>query len=270
VSQVASTPLRLALSRCAGWLADRRVPRALRGPLYRSYARWYGVDLSELRIALDEHPSFAAFFVRRLREGARAFASDPELLPAPCDGTLQAAGEIAEDSLLQAKGRPYSVRALLAGAGAGAALDGGFAWTIYLSPRDYHRVHAPFAGALADVRWVPGSRHSVAPRVLERRDVLARNERAVLTLATADGPHFLVLVGAFNVGRIRVVGVERRRDGAIDPPRAVARGDELARFELGSTVVLIAPRGSFRPIAGPEPGARVRMGEPLGRRARPA
>jgi phosphatidylserine decarboxylase len=250
------------LSHAVGWLADRKLPRALRAPLFRAYAACYGVDLGELRLPLAEHPSFAAFFVRRLRPGARPFTEDASALPSPADGRIQAVDRIAAGSLLQAKGRPYEVGELLAGAQAGVELEGGTAWTIYLSPRDYHRVHAPLDGTLADVRWIGGGRSSVKPGVLERRDrVLATNERAVLRLATARGPLFLVMVGALNVGRIRIVGVP---EGSAFPGRKFARGDELARFELGSTVVLIAPPGGPRPV-GPAAGAAVRMGEAIGR-----
>jgi phosphatidylserine decarboxylase len=252
------------LSHAIGWLADRKLPRALRAPLFRAYAACYGVDLGELRLPLAEHPSFAAFFVRRLRPGARPFTEAASELPSPADGRMQAVDRIQAGCVLQAKGRSYAVAELLAGAADGLDLEGGTAWTIYLSPRDYHRVHAPLAGTLAEVRWVGGGRSSVKPAVLARRErVLVTNERAVLRLATARGPLFLVMVGALNVGRIRIVGVPQGAAPAA-AGREFARGDELARFELGSTVVLIAPPGGPRPI-GPAAGAPVRMGEPIGR-----
>lgn len=263
-----STPLRRGLSLCAGWLADRRIPRAWRAPLFRAYARRYRVDLADVRLPLAEHPSLAAFFVRRLREGARSFPSDPRTLPSPCDGTLQASdrigGELGGELLVQAKGRPYSVRELLGGVGGDVALDGGHAWTIYLSPRDYHRVHTPVDGELAEIAWTPGARYSVAPGVLAARaKVLSINERCAMRLDTPRGPVLLVMVGALNVGRIRVVGVERDRVGPLPTPRRLARGDELARFELGSTVVLLTPPGYAKP-APIALGARVRMGDALG------
>jgi len=260
-----ATPLRRTLSLFVGWISDRRVPRALRGPIYRRYSRAYGVDLGELRLPLEEHPSFTAFFVRRLADGARRFPSEAALLPSPCDGTLQASDPIDSGTILQAKGRPYPVRELLAGADHDVELEGGHAWTIYLSPRDYHRVHSPVDARLSEVRWAAGARYSVAPKVLAARPkVLSINERAVLRLETARGPLFLVMVGALNVGRIRVVGVEAGRDGAIEPPRPFARGDDLARFEMGSTVVLVAPRGGPRPVEGLALGQRIRMGDVIG------
>jgi len=137
---------------------------------------------------------------------------------------------------------------------------------VYLSPRDYHRVHAPEDCELERVSWAQGSRYSVAPKVLERRaGVLCGNERAVLRLATLTGPLMLVMVGALNVGRIRVVGVPQ---GTSKPPtpKSFGRGAEIARFEMGSTIVLIAPPGGPQPLAGLGIGDPVRMGMPIGQR----
>lgn len=257
------TPIHRAVSHATGWLADRKLPRFLRAPLFRAYSSAYQVELSEVRLALADHPSFAAFFVRRLRDGARAFPSDPGTFPSPCDGTFQAFGAIENGTLLQAKGRPYQVEELLALAPGEFDLSGGHAWTIYLSPRDYHRVHSPVAGVLEEVRWCHGARYSVAPKVLARRPkVLSVNERAVLRLASEHGPLWLVMVGALNVGRIRVVGVGPGEPGR---PRRFERGEELARFEMGSTVVLVAPRGGPRPLETLELARPVRMGEAIGR-----
>ncbi|MBI5434213.1 MAG: phosphatidylserine decarboxylase [Planctomycetes bacterium] len=257
------TPILRAMSLATGWFADCKLPRPLRSPLYRAYSSAYRVDLSELRLSLADHPSFAAFFVRRLKDGARPFPADPRTFPSPCDGTFQSFGAIENGSILQAKGRPYPVEELLALAPGEHDFTGGHAWTIYLSPRDYHRVHSPVAGRLEEVRWCDGARYSVAPKVLERRPkVLSINERAVLRLSTEHGPLWLVMVGALNVGRIRVVGVEPGAKGA---PRRFERGEELARFEMGSTVVLVAPRGGPKPLASLALARAVRMGEPIGR-----
>lgn len=246
-------------SHTVGWLSDRRVPRPLRGPLYRAWAKATGSDLEEVLLPLEEHPTFAAFFVRRLRRRARPFPTDPDVLPSPVDGTLLSAEVVREDLLLQAKGHSYRVQDLLGGAGDGIDLEGGRALTLYLAPRDYHRIHAPEDARLAGILHVDGTRYSVRPSVLARRAVLDRNERVVLTMDGQRGPHFLVLVGALNVGRIRVVG------GGAAPasPIAFRRGDELARFEMGSTVVVIWPRGVLEPTV--ETGRAIRAGTPLGR-----
>jgi len=258
------TPFRTALSRTTGWLADRRIPRPLRSAVYRGYARATGADLSEVRLPLEEHPSLGAFFVRRLKEGARPIERDPALIVSPVDGTVQSLSPLERGSMLQAKGKPYSVRELLGGDD-DPALEGGFSWTIYLSPRDYHRIHAHEDCRVTRAHWLAGSLYSVAPSVLARRMVLPVNERVALRLESPRGHFWLVLVGATNVGRMRVVGLETGREGAIAPPLAFARGAELARFEMGSTIVLLAPRGLAAPLADLREGAKLKLGEPIGR-----
>lgn len=264
-----ATPLARTSSRVCGWLADRKLPTFLRAPVYRAYARATGADLSELRLELADHPSLGAFFIRRLKDGARSFPADPAILPSPVDGRVQSLCRVERGSVLQAKGRPYTVEELLGDAGFAREVDGGSCWTIYLSPRDYHRIHAPVSGALASLTWLPGALHSVAPKVLERRPkVLSINERAVLRLETDRGPFFLVAVGALNVGRIRVVGVEPHAS-APKPALRFDRGDELARFEMGSTVVLLSPRGGFEAASGLAVGDALKMGQPIGSRGAP-
>jgi phosphatidylserine decarboxylase len=267
-----STPLANTLSHLVGWLADRRIPRPLRAPIHRAFARYARADLSEARPPLEAYPSLGAFFVRRLVDGARTFPDDPQVLPSPCDGTLQALDRIEADTLLQAKGRPYSASELLAGldrSGPGRSaveLEGAMAWTIYLSPSDYHRVHCPMDATLEEVAWAGGARYSVAPKVLLRKPgVFVENERAVLRLESGGQPWFLVLVGAINVGRLRVVGVEH---GANRPSRhdpRYERGEEIGRFELGSTAILIWPAPAPTPALEPALGQSVRMGAPLAR-----
>lgn len=262
---------RRGLSRLVGWATDRRVPRFLRGTVYRGFARYAGADLSEVRLAIDDFPSLGAFFVRELVTGARPIDPAPDALVSPVDGTVQTVCAIERGTILQAKGRPYSVGQLCGGLEQGLELEGGSAWTIYLSPRDYHRIHAPIAAKLESARWIDGDRFSVAPKVLDRRRVLDVNERCVLRLESARGTFLLVLVGALNVGRIRVVGVEPSY--AAEPARPGSRferGAELARFEMGSTIVLLAPRGVASPEAELAPGRPVRLGTrigTLGRRA---
>lgn len=258
--------LRRTCSRLVGRLADLHLPRPLRAPVYRAWSSAFGVDLTELRLALADHPSLSAFFVRRLRPGVRPMPDDAQLLPSPCDGRLQACDAILRGTIVQAKGRPYAVAELLGPLAQGLEFEGGRAWTIYLSPRDYHRVHSPVAARLGAVAWLPGDLFSVAPEVLARRaKVLSINERAVLRLDGARGPLFLVLVGALNVGRIRVVGLEPGRDVSPAQPLDFERGGELARFEMGSTVVLIAPPQSYVALDTLELGMALRLGQPIGR-----
>lgn len=246
-----------------GRLADLRLPTRLRAPVLRAFARLTGADLAEARGPLEIYPTVGAFFVRRLVEGARPVDPAPDLLLSPVDGTVQSLAPIEHGRALQAKNRDYPLRDLLAGVGEELDLEQALAWTLYLGPRDYHRIHAPEAGRLSEVRWVPGARHGVSPGSLARRTVLPINERCVLRLETTHGSLLLVLVGAINVGRIRVVGIEPGVDAR--PDRTLERGEELGRFELGSTVVLITPPGAARPQADTFPGQPVRQGAPLGR-----
>ena len=259
-----ATPLLRLCSRVVGWLADRRVPRVLRKPLYRTYARFTGADLSEVRPPLDGYASLTAFFVRRLVDGARPLDERAGTLVSPVDGRVQAIDRIESDeTTLQAKGRAYSVRELLGGIGEDVALAGGTAWTLYLSPRDYHRIHAPCACTLSELTWIRGALYSVRPSVLARRAVLDVNERCALRLdRDGEPPLFLVLVGALNVGRIRVVGVDPQ--GPLESPRQLARGAEVGRFELGSTIVLIAPPGAAHADGSLAQGDPVRLGTAIG------
>lgn len=251
------------LSALTGWLADRRIPAPLRGPVYRAFSRLTGADIGEARGPLSIYPSLSAFFVRQLREGARPVEMDRDQLVSPVDGTVQAIAPIGEGRVVQAKGQDYGVRDLLAGVGEDLDLEGALAWTLYLGPKDYHRIHSPEAGRLVEARWAPGSRFSVAPAVLARRTVLSINERCVLRLETEHGPILMVLVGALNVGRIRVIGVQPGIDTSLD--REVERGEDLARFELGSTVVLITPPQRASASAEVFEGQPVRQGAGIGR-----
>lgn len=260
-----ATPLRRALSHAVGWAADRRVPVCLRAPLYRGYARATGASLDEVRLPLATFPSLGQFFVRELKDGARTIDRAPDALVSPVDGTVQAIDRIERGTLLQAKGRAYAVDELLGGLRGATLLEGGTSWTIYLSPRDYHRIHAPEDVRVEEIAWLPGARYSVQPKVLARYPVLSVNERVVMRLASAHGPCFLVLVGALNVGRMRVVGIEPTDRRTLAPAPAFARGGELARFEMGSTIVFVTPPGVCEPLAGLAQGASVRLGAAIGR-----
>ena len=270
-----------AYSALVGWGAGRPLPSRLRGLAYRAFARAVGANLDEVELALDGYPSLGDFFARRLRQGARTLDAAPNAIISPCDGVFAACGIADSGTLMQAKGRMYRLAELVADAAFAAQLTGGPYVTIYLSPRDYHRVHAPVDARVLGYDYLPGSLWPVNPRVAARRDgLLARNERVVIRLnAGALGNVALVMVGAGGVGNIRLApslcGTGAPGDSAVwraarEPRRVelsgvgVARGDELGAFRLGSTVVLL-----FEPhkveLAG-EVGAPVRFGERIGRR----
>jgi len=261
-----------AYSALVGWGATQTLPTRLRRPAYRAFARAVGVDLDETELDLRAYPTFGDFFARRLRQGARRIDPASEAIIAPCDGKLAALGSIGasgvDGTLVQAKGRYYRLAELVADAAFARTLSGGAYATIYLSPRDYHRVHAPIDGRVVGYDYLPGELWPVNPRVANRRDGLfARNERVVIRLATQIGTIAVVMVGALGVGNIRLAHApdsatwrnagERRRI-ELDVP--VAKGDELGAFRLGSTVVLVFPPGR----AALDCNDTLRFGERIG------
>ncbi|MEX2527526.1 MAG: archaetidylserine decarboxylase [Gemmatimonadota bacterium] len=273
-----------SLSRATGWLAHRPIPPRLRSPVLGFLARLLGMDLSEAERSLGEYPSFGALFVRRLAPGRRPLDGDPNTLVSPVDGIVGEWGTISHGTALQAKGIAYSVDELLGGEGDGEIFRGGSYLTIYLSPRHYHRIHAPAAGGVVQARHLPGALLPVnAPAVASIPHLFPRNERLVAWLSMEGKVSMaLAAVGAFNVGRISATfdpqwnqrphageGVTNRKGRGrpetrlYDPAIPVPRGGELMAFHLGSTVVLLLPPG-FR-ITAPPPGTEVRMGEGLAR-----
>lgn len=255
-------------SLAVGWGARRTVPRSLRGPIYTAFARAVGARLDEVAGPLDAYPTFGAFFARRLRAQARPLAGGDDVAVSPCDGLVTAAGRATDGRLVQAKGRRYALADLLADREVAAAVAGGAYATIYLSPRDYHRVHAPCDVELEGYTHVPGARLPVSPRWADCvPNLYARNERLVLRLRSAAGTIAIVLVGAAAVGHLVVVAGDREQVAAgsvqCTPPIACRRGDELAYFGLGSTVVVVFPPGAAELCV--RAGDRIRFGEALAR-----
>ena len=260
-----------ALTRFAEFVANSRAPWT-RG-IIPWFIRKYGVDMSEAaRPDPADYACFNDFFTRALCEGARPLADSPFV--SPVDGTLIDCVKLDGDTLLQVKGHPYSARALVGG---DAALvdrfDGGEAISIYLSPKDYHRIHMPCAGRLRRMIHVPGSLYSVNPATVAGvPGLFARNERVVCLFDSDFGPFVLTLVGAMVVGSMQTVW-----HGLINPPRTgklrewryddqdirLARGEEMGRFLLGSTVVMLFPKGALQARADWVPGRTVRMGEAM-------
>lgn len=255
-----------AISRVAGWAACSE-NRLVAKPLIRAFARHYRVDLDEAATpGLDGYRSFNAFFTRALRADARPMPDAPDAVVSPADGYLSQFGRIADGGILQAKGRDFSASSLLADRTLAEFCDGGTFFTIYLSPRDYHRVHAPAAATLLRTIEVPGRLFSVDDRTAQAvPGLFARNERLVCVF----DEFVLVLVGALIVASIETVwdGPEspyttlrmRAASGRFD------RGAEIGRFLLGSTVIVLFPPGAVSLREGLTAGMPVRMGEPLAR-----
>ncbi|MES2954446.1 MAG: archaetidylserine decarboxylase [Pseudomonadota bacterium] len=243
--------------------------------------RWfigkYGVNMAEAANPdISSYASFNDFFTRALQPGARPLAVAD--LICPVDGAISQFGAIAGDQIFQAKGHHYSTTALVGGDRELAArFDGGSFATIYLSPRDYHRIHMPADGRLSRMIYVPGELFSVNPATARGvPGLFARNERVVCVFESARGPFVLVLVGATIVGSMATVW-----HGVVNPPRTrevrdwryddgqvvLRQGDEMGRFLLGSTVVLLFPQGPCHFNPAWAPAATVRLGEAMARLA---
>lgn len=262
-----------AITALAGRFAGARAGRWTQAAIRRFIAR-YGVDMSEAaQPDPAAYPTFNEFFTRPLREGARPLAAADWLCPV--DGAISQFGTIDGDRVFQAKGHHYSTRALVGGDEALAARfrDGSFA-TLYLSPKDYHRIHMPCEGRLRRMIHVPGALFSVNPATARGvPGLFARNERVVCVFDTERGPLVLALVGATIVGSMATTW-----HGVVNPPRpgtvrewrydereiVLRRGEEMGRFLLGSTVVLLMPAGAIRFVPGWAPARQVRMGEAMG------
>ena len=262
-----------ALSRAVGGLTRARAPRAVRLAAMRAFAARYGIDLSECG-ELDAFRNFGEFFARSLRPGLRPIAPGDDVVISPVDGTVSQAGLASNGRLLQAKGLDYTLDALLADPALAARFREGPYATLYLSPRDYHRIHFPLGGAITGYRYVPGRLWPVNPAsVRSVQGLFTVNERLVTVLATPVGACAVVAVGATIVGRIRayydptipVSNLPRARPVARDYPAPipVEKGQELGHFEMGSTVIVVieAGRATLRALSE---GERVRVGERLG------
>jgi phosphatidylserine decarboxylase len=261
-----------AMTRLAGALASRSGGR-MTARLIRSFIAKYGVDMTE---AVDEdvasYDTFNDFFTRPLKPGARPLADAPWICPV--DGAISQFGEIDRDQILQAKGHRYSVRALVGGdAELASRFEHGSFATLYLSPKDYHRVHMPCDGRLTRMIYVPGTLFSVNPATARAvPGLFARNERVVCVFDTARGPLIQAMVGATIVGSMATVWhgtVNAQRPARVrewfyeDREIALKKGEEMGRFMLGSTVVVLFPKRRivFNPTWSP--GRAIRLGEAM-------
>ena len=256
----------------AGRLADVRWS-PLKNLLINQFVRYYGVDLSEAQIG-DAHGyrSFNEFFTRPLKAKARPLSLDQNTITSPADGVVSQLGLIDGGLLLQAKGIKYSVDALLGEPGDFKAYSGGQFLTIYLSPKDYHRVHMPFIGRLEKLKHLPGKLFSVNQNTAENVDGLfACNERLAAKFSVGATSFAMVMVGAMIVGGIETIatGRLRRKNCVVEPEFesvSLDKGAEFGRFYLGSTVILLFPPEMCMEFeAGLKPGSALRFGEVLGR-----
>ncbi|WP_157953683.1 archaetidylserine decarboxylase [Oceanimonas marisflavi] len=269
------------LSRLVGKLAAAEAG-ALTQWLIKQFIRRYQVDMSEAAHSNPGHyKSFNEFFTRPLKEGVRPLVKGDDLLAMPVDGAISQLAPIEQGRIIQAKGHDFSARALLGGDKALAApfIGGDFA-TIYLAPRDYHRIHMPLDGVLRTMIYVPGELFSVNPLTASRvPELFARNERVVCIFDTQAGPMAMVLVGATIVASIETVWAGtvtpppgkrvQRWDYDTDTAPRLAKGEEMGRFKLGSTVVCLFGPGQVALSEQLVPGTPTRMGTEFGRLVKP-
>lgn len=247
--------------------------RPIKNLLIEKFIRAYQVDMTEAEaLSIDQYADFNDFFTRQLRSGARPLPENTNAMVSPADGVVSEFGQITQMQIIQAKGKMYSVAKLLGDDDLASSIDGGCFATLYLSPKDYHRVHMPMNGKPVSIRHIPGKLFSVNNRTAQNLDSLfAINERLVVTFEhEATGKKFvLVMVGALIVGGMETVltgPVARAKlPGNLDfQQKALMRGEELGRFYLGSTVILLCPKGLGELDETMAAGMPVKMGQKIG------
>ena len=244
--------------------------------LIRVISQLAGINYAEaLSPKREYYVSFNAWFTRALKPGVRSFDTDPESILSPCDGKISETGELTENRILQAKGKDYTLEDLLANDPVCTQLKDGYFSTIYLSPKDYHRIHMPLSGRLRRMIHVPGSLFSVAPYTARHIPRLfARNERVICVFDTDAGPLVMVLVGAMLVSSTETVWageITPNKNKAVtieDYPAdaiSLSRGDEMGRFNMGSTVILLMAKDALETVDNFGSGDPVLVGEKLAR-----
>jgi phosphatidylserine decarboxylase len=258
--------------------ATRSRSPAFKNALIRLFVRGFRPDMSDaLLTEPTDYASFNEFFTRALRAGTRPVDADPRAIVSPVDGTVSEAGALTSDRLLQAKGHDYTLRALLGGNYAWErTFAGGSFATIYLAPYNYHRIHMPLPGELRESFYVPGRLFSVNRTTAQLvPGLFSRNERVFCGFDGGGIPWAIILVGALNVGSMATVWhgdvtPRKHREVTALPvtdvlaPITLAKGDEMARFNMGSTIILLLPAGAGAWNASLTAGRTLRMGERIG------
>ncbi len=261
-----------ALSSAVGVATRLPAPAPLHRAAIRAFARAYKVDVEEAEHGLEHYPTFAEFFTRGLKEGMRPIDPGERVVVSPVDGAVSQVGYCEHGRMLQAKGIHYTVEELLGDAEAARPFHGGAWTTIYLSPRDYHRIHAPLAGRITGYSYIPGEFWPVNVASVKYKEALfCVNERLVTYLDTVAGRCAVVKVGATCVSRIKAaydeITTHTGQPGKVhryESPFEVAKGGELGRFEMGSTVILLFEPQRVKWDESLQPEAVVRMGRRIG------
>lgn len=262
---------RTKITRAVGRLADYAWPEPVGKAVVNLYCRAYNVELDECAKS-SGFANFDEFFTRELREGARELPVDPKVIVSPADGRIDSLGPV-DGRKFVVKGRPYSVDELVGDPAEARRYEGGTGCIVYLSPRDYHRVHSPVEGSIVTVRSMPGDYYPVNEiGVRHVPNLFVRNRRVAIVIDTPEsiglGRVTIVMVAAMVVGRITVTGIDARDvpfgEHPFEPAQPVRQGDEIGIFRLGSTaVVFFEPRAKLRWLVSEGP---VRFGQPLGLR----
>jgi phosphatidylserine decarboxylase len=241
------------ISRITGAFAKSEVSRLL----IPQFAKSYGIRIEDAEKAIAEYRTLNEFFTRRLKPGLRPFDTDPGSLLSPVDSLITGMGPIKAGTMLGIKGQDYTVEELLNRSPRTVNYRNGFYFVLYLSPTDYHRIHSPASGTIVEKEHVKGKVYPVNDFGLRQmKRVLSRNERLITYIDHEHGEIAVVKVGAMNVSSIKYV----------EPlPDRIGRGDDLAYFEFGSTVVLLTENGIFEPRGDLSVGSKVKMGEALGK-----
>ncbi|HEY4184544.1 MAG TPA: archaetidylserine decarboxylase [Polyangia bacterium] len=266
-----------ALTGAIGWAAGLGIPSSLRAAVLTRFARLYGIDTREAEKPFDDYPRVDAYFTRRLGPASRPFEANADAVLSPADGTVVESGAAVDGHLLQAKGVLFDLEELVGDEAVAARLKGGAYLITYLSPKDYHRVHAPIAGAITGWRHIPGTLFPVNAKSVEREPGLfIRNERFVTLIEGEAGLAAVVMVAAVGVGHVTAaydadVATHDRsflrakvRHKIYETRPKISQGDELATFHLGSTTIVVFEPGrvDLVPFVA---GARTQMGETIGR-----
>jgi len=262
------------LSRAVGAAAHARLPSPITRTSVKAFAKAYGIDMDEAEHPISEYRTIGELFTRRLKPGVHTIDRRPGVAVSPADGHVSNSGRIRDGRLIQVKGRTYGIAELLGDAEDGKRFENGAWVTVYLSPRDYHRVHHPVEGRLTAARYIPGHLWPVNAAAVNRVDELfCVNERVVTFVDSPMGEVASIMVGATSVGYMTMAyddelvanrGRPRAHKQYGDEMR-VTRGDELGMFRLGSTVVVVFADPSVLPEALAE-GQPIRIGDAIARR----
>ena len=257
------------VSRLMGFLVSLTPPRSVAIYINKCFARMVGINIEEAEKPLKDYPNLQAFFIRKLKPGLRPIASTPNAVVSPCDGFVSSFGQIRDGSLYAIKGSNYSLTSLLDAKDLAARFDGGFFTTIYLSPRDYHRFHAPLSGEIVETTYIPGALWPVNRWAVNNiPNLFCQNERIISLIKPQGQPKLLayIAVGATMVGKIKLSycdlesNVKSPKLSRFHQAQNIIKGSELGMFMFGSTIILLFEPGLIDGFALTAPQA-IKMGE---------